>query len=291
MYPETYLQMRELTLSVLDAIAADKWHINIMPEYPEIVLPAAMLVEYLDNLLDEFEWFSVRPKRARTPHLWLDKDIDRQECNISVIGSTLVRYLYDCYAHIVLRDYDWNIPASESPYGKRHSIAVRLRRGQATTMACLLTLENTGFAADFLAQVKTRLGYLLKREMAWDYNTILDKPTQQWLRLSLHRPLTPSGALWRVELVGGDFLRAFREVSGGLVREGKIITEIVACIGLWSWCVLKSASRRFGYPLLGEKRWSRSPMQGRSPSGANASPSRRSCSNTTPPTPSGSMGR
>ncbi len=227
-YPETYLQMRELTQSVLDAIAADKWHITIVPEYPEIVLPAAILVEYLDNLLEEFEWFSVRPKRARTPYLWLDKDVDRQEYCLTVMGSTLTHCLYDHYEHIVLRDYGWNIPASESPYGKRHSIAVRLRRGQATTMACLLTLENTGYIADFLAQVKTRLGYLLKREMTWDYNTILDKPTQQWLRLSLHRPLTPSGALWRVELVGGNFLRAFREASGGLVREGKIVTEIVA---------------------------------------------------------------
>lgn len=226
--PETYLQTRELTQAVLDAIAADKWRIFIVPEYPEIVLPVAVLIEYLDNLLDEFEWFSVRPKRARTPYLWLDKDADRQEYCLTVIGRTLTQCLYDHYERIVLRDYGWNIPASVSPYGKRHSIAVRLRRGQATTMACLLTLENTGFAADFLAQVKTRLGYLLKREMAWDYNTILDKPTHQWLRLSLHRLLTPSGTLWRVELVGGDFLRAFREASGGFVREGKIITEIVA---------------------------------------------------------------
>jgi len=227
-YPETYLQMRELTQAVLDAITADKWRIAIVPEYPEIVIPVAVLIEYLNNLLDEFEWFSVRPKRARTPYLWLDKDIDRQEYSLTAVGSTLTQCLYDHYGRIVFRDYGWNLASCVSPYGKRHSIAVRLRRGQATTMACLLTLENTGSVADFLAQVKTRLGYLLKREMAWDYNAIWDKPTQQWLRLSLHRPLTPSGALWRVELVGGDFLHAFREVLGRLVREGKIITEIVA---------------------------------------------------------------
>lgn|GEM_PF-1683045 len=227
-YPETSLQMGELTQSVLNAIAAGKWRITIVPEYPEIVLPVTVLIGYLNNLLDEFEWFSVRPERARSPYLWLDKDVDRQEYCLTVTGRALVQCLYDHYERVVLRDYGWNIPASESPYGKRQSIAVRLRRGQPTTMACLLTLENTGFAADFLAQVKTRLGYLLKREVAWNYNTISDEPTRQWLRLSLHRPLSPSGALWRVELVGGDFLRAFREASEGLVREGRVITEIVA---------------------------------------------------------------
>jgi hypothetical protein len=227
-YPETYLQMRELTQSVLDAIAADKWRITIVPEYPEIVLPAAILVEYLDNLLEEFEWFSIRPKRARTLSLYLDKDTDRQEYCLTVMGRTLTQCLYDHHGRIVFRDYGWNIPAGESPCGKQHSITMRLRRGQATTMACLLALENTGLVADCLARVKTRLGYLLRREMVWDYNTILDKSTQQWLRLSLHRPLTPSGALWRVELVGHDFLRAFREVLCEVSRQVRIVTEIVA---------------------------------------------------------------
>ncbi len=242
-YPEHSSQMYELTEFALRALSADLWRIHIDEWHPHFFLRTEVLIGHLDALLKEFERLLVYRPEAHTFDLILDrcdyspilrggailnKDSDNADYQITLRGNRLVRQGCDFCARILLRDYGWDITASASPFGRAATLMAGLRKGLCTTQVSLLYVEDTGLITKYLSGIVDLLKYRLKREVAWEYNRLIDRPTKQWLRASFHSTHDTGGSIWRVESVGKDFLVACGDAFGEIMYDSREIIRIIS---------------------------------------------------------------
>ncbi len=218
---ENVFQMRELVGGVLQHVTTGRWVVWMEEDYPELVVPDEVLRDYLWDLLDEFGYLRLRKPKARVFSIGLDIE----DFYLSVSGKSQICAVYDQYASMVARDYDWNIFSDYSLCERKPFSRTQTCLRREPFIACLICITDVPtLGMELLAKIKSILKVDAGREMREDQNTIVDPSTNQWLCIGPHSPPIQRESMWRVESIGQEFVGACMRALAYI--HPKIVTEI-----------------------------------------------------------------